>query len=152
MDLESEPLSLSFQVGGKNAYKSQEPTWVRLKACTRVWQALGEATPVGDAGAPVLSGKAKLYSEALGKGQAPAAAVEGSRGGQQEARARVLGTKSAGVGRKWEREEDAITVPYRVLLLLIARVCVLQKQADGMSQLGETAATEVRVGGFRLRD
>lgn len=56
------------------------------------------------------------------------------------ARAQAPGTKSAGVGPKSTQEGDAITVPHRVLLLLVVGVRVLQEQADGVSQLGESVA------------
>lgn len=91
-----------------------------------------------------------LYSEGLGKDKPLLQLEEGISGEQQVARTPALGTKSAGVGPKSEPREDAITVPHGVLLLLILGVCVLQEQADGVSQLGETA--EVRDGGLLLRD
>ena len=51
------------------------------------------------------------------------------------ARARVLGTKSAGGGPELGGDRNALTVPYRVLLLLVVGVGVFQEQADGVSQL-----------------
>ena len=38
-------------------------------------------------------------------------------------------------GCQRSEEEGVVTIPHAVFLVLIARVCVLQEQADGVSQL-----------------